>query len=162
MIAISVNQSYPELYRFIMKDGSVHYDPNNEQHRHIMYECTCLQWKMSQVSILNHIRNYDHYYCAVLNGVVQDVYEMNHMRPFISMQQAIDEGIIKFDQSQYGIVNNFRYRRIGFLEVDQRINRYEANRIYFYLSELADNEIRKNWRGTHVNVNVCGFRYITP
>ncbi len=160
MIAISVNSSYNELFHLITPSHYVSYDRHNQVHRQILYECVSLQWRMSEQALKDHIRYYGPYYCAVLDGVIVDVYQMNASRPFITMQQAVNAGIIGNIENGLRKVSGFEYRQIGLLNVDRSIDGYGPNRKFFYQSKLSADDIRDRWTGKRVNTGQVGFTYI--
>lgn len=160
MIAISVNSSYSVLFHLVTHSNNVSYERHNQVHRQILYESVSLQWRMSEQTLRDHIRYYGPYYCAVLGGIVVDVYQMNAAIPFITMQQAINSGIIGNIENGFRKVSGFKHRLIGRLSVDTAINGYGPNRIFFYQSKLAADDIRERWIGREVKTGQVGFTYI--
>lgn len=164
MIAFYVTKSYMEIYRQHFNTRDVLYDSTNRDHLTLMYECTCLQWRMDKTALESYLRRHDHCFCAILRHTYNNrighyicrkgnnttrsivaVYEMNSDRQFITMNEAIKEGYI-IEHNGFSRNPDFYFRELGkAVEEDKGKfrNGVDQQRIYFHRSMPADHLIKK-------------------
>ena len=133
MIAVCVNQSVELFF-----DG-IPYNRDDTSHQQLMDECALLQWPAKQA--LQHIQENGYYYCAVYRTRIVEVYEMDRDKPFITMTEAIDQGLIKRKGNNWEI-KGFA-REIGML--DNGNEKLYPERLYFLNSRRAPENVARQW-----------------
>ncbi len=186
MIAFNITKSYTDLFRQHFRSNDVYYNPKNEKHRQLMYECTCLQWKMNVITMADYLDNSDPYFCSVIkhDGLFHDngykchwrgrnvaqttrsivaVYKMNPEKKYITIQEAITRNIIHVYNGYSGVVG-FNFRTLGQAAVDHMDgfqNGVSKERIFFYDSLPADDIIPSCVRQYNNEIQVFQiFKYL--
>lgn len=147
MLGIKINRSFPQYFPNRL------YDSANPDHQQKLYECTTQQWVLRAERLKSEGIKY---YCAVYQGIILDVFELDADKPYLSMADAVNHKLITRLPDGRDKIAGFHHRLLAKDEIDPK-------RVMLF-GHPAPTEIRNRYQDTKVldNNGQNSIMYLFP